>query len=78
MKQSILKLNLNVKKKRNQLFLEQMEQVGPSTALVELITPYYPEGKDRSSIVFAGHHAAHVLFAAMVFAVRSTPGRGLR
>ena len=42
MKQASLKLTLNVKKTRKQLFLEQMEQVVPwaaLAALVELITP---------------------------------------
>lgn len=45
MKQASLKLNLNVKKTRKQVFLEQMDQVVPWAALVELIAPYYPEGK---------------------------------
>jgi IS5 family transposase len=45
MKQASLKLNLNVKKTRKQVFLEQIEQVVPWAALVELIAPYYPEGK---------------------------------
>ena len=45
MKQASLKLNLNAKKTRKQVFLEQMEQVVPWAALVELIAPYYPEGK---------------------------------
>lgn len=45
MKQASLKLNLNVKKTRKQVLLEQMEQVVPWAALVELIAPYYPEGK---------------------------------
>lgn len=38
-------LNLTVKKTRKQVFLEQMEQVVPWADLVELIAPYYPEGK---------------------------------
>lgn len=42
-----MKLNLNVKKTRKQVFLEQMEQVVPWDALIELIAPYYPEGKTR-------------------------------
>jgi hypothetical protein len=33
------------KKTRKQVFLKQMEQVVPWAALVELIAPYYPEGK---------------------------------
>ena len=45
MKQASLKLNLNVRKTRKQVFLEQMERVVPWAALVELIAPYYPEGK---------------------------------
>ena len=45
MKQANLKLNQNVKKTRKQVFLEQMEQVVPWAELVELIAPYYPEGK---------------------------------
>lgn len=36
---------MSVKKTRKQVFLEQMEQVVPWAALVELIAPYYPEGK---------------------------------
>jgi len=47
MKKASLKLNLNVKKTRKQVFLEQMEQVVPWAALVELIAPYYPQGKTR-------------------------------
>jgi IS5 family transposase len=45
MKQASLNLDLNEKKTRKQVFLEQMEQVVPWAALVELIAPYYPEGK---------------------------------
>ena len=45
MKQASLKLNLNVKKTRKQVFLGEMEQVAPWAELVELIEPYYPEGK---------------------------------
>jgi hypothetical protein len=37
MKQITLKLNLNVKKTRKQVFLGQMEKVAPWAALVELI-----------------------------------------
>ena len=36
---------MSVKKTRKQVFLEQMEQVVPWAALVDLIAPYYPEGK---------------------------------
>ena len=45
MKQASLKLDLNVKRTRKQVFLEQMERVVPWAALVELIAPYYPQGK---------------------------------
>ena len=45
MKQAVLALNLSVKKTRKQVFLAQMEQVVPRAALVELIAPYYPEGR---------------------------------
>ena len=44
MKQASLKLNLNVKKTRKQVFLEQMEQVAPWAALIELIAPCYLQG----------------------------------
>jgi len=45
MKQAALNLNLSVKKTRKQVFLEQMDQVVPWATLVELIAPYYPEGR---------------------------------
>jgi len=45
MKQAALNLNLNLKKTRKREFLEQMEQVVPWAELVELIAPYYPEGR---------------------------------
>jgi IS5 family transposase len=45
MKQASLELNLNVKKTRKQVFLEQMELVLPWNALVELTAPYFPDGK---------------------------------
>jgi IS5 family transposase len=45
MKQATLDLKLSLKKTRKREFLEQMEQVVPWSALVELIAPYYPEGK---------------------------------
>jgi transposase, IS5 family len=46
MKQATLALNLNVKKTRKQVFLDQMEQVVPWADLIALIAPYYPEGKN--------------------------------
>jgi IS5 family transposase len=45
MKQTALDLNLSLKKTRKREFLEQMEQVVPWAALVELIAPFYPEGR---------------------------------
>lgn len=45
MKQANLKLNLNVEKTLKIVLIEQMEQVVPWAALVQLIAPYYPEGK---------------------------------
>lgn len=45
MKQAALPLDLSAKKTRKQVFLDQMDQVAPWAALVELIAPYYPEGK---------------------------------
>ena len=45
MKQATLPLDLCAKKTRKQVFLDQMDQVVPWAALVELIAPYYPEGK---------------------------------
>ena len=46
MKQSSLDLNLSTKKTRKQELLAQMDLVVPWAALVELITPYYPEGQN--------------------------------
>ena len=45
MKQATLSLDLSAKKTRKQVFLDQMDQVVPWAALVELIAPYYPEGR---------------------------------
>ena len=46
MKQSSLDLNLSTKKTRKQELLAQMDRVVPWAALVEVIAPYYPEGKN--------------------------------
>ena len=46
MKQASLELDLSARKTRKREFLEQMERVVPWAALVELIAPYYPEGKN--------------------------------
>ena len=45
MKQSRLDLNLSVKKTRKREFLSEMDLVVPWAALVELIAPCYPEGR---------------------------------
>jgi IS5 family transposase len=45
MKQTDLGLNLTTKRTRKREFLAQMEHVVPWAALVELVTPYAPEGK---------------------------------
>ena len=45
MKQADLDLNLTTKRTRKREFLAEMERVVPWTALVELITPYAPEGR---------------------------------
>ena len=46
MKQINLDLNLSIKKTRKREFLFEMNRVVPWAALVELIAPYYPEGKN--------------------------------
>lgn len=46
MKQSSLDLNLSTKKPRKQKLLAQVDRVVPWAALVELIAPYYPKGKN--------------------------------
>jgi len=45
MKQASLGLKLTARQTRKQVFLEQMDRVVPWPALVELIAPYYPEGR---------------------------------
>ena len=46
MKQTSLDLNLSARRTRKQDFLAQMQRVVPWAALVELIAPYYSEGKN--------------------------------
>ena len=46
MKQTDFGLNLTSKRTRKSEFLAQMEQVVPWADLVDLIAPYYPEGKN--------------------------------
>jgi IS5 family transposase len=45
MKLATLPLDRSAKKARKQVFLDQMEQAVPWAALIELIAPYYPEGR---------------------------------
>ena len=55
MKQSSLDLNLSTKKTRKQQLLDEMELVVPWAVLIELIAPYYPEGKNgRQPWVLSG------------------------
>jgi IS5 family transposase len=72
MKQASLNLKLNVKKTRKQVFLEQMEQVVPWAALVDLIAPYYPEGKTGRP-PFSLHTMLRVHFMQQWFTL-SDPG----
>ena len=44
MKQATLPLNFKAKITLKQVLIDQMDQVVPWAALVELIAPYYPEG----------------------------------
>ena len=46
MKQSSLGLKQSTKRTRKQQLLDEIELVVPWAALVELIAPYYPEGKN--------------------------------
>ena len=46
MKQSSLDLNLRTTKTRKQELLVQMDRVVPWAALIDVIAPYYPEGKN--------------------------------
>jgi transposase, IS5 family len=45
MKEVDLGLNLSSKRTRKREFLDEMNRVVPWTALVELISPYYPAGQ---------------------------------
>ena len=71
MKQNSLDLNLSTKKTRKQELLAQMDLVVPWAALVELITPYYPEGKNgrppfalESSMATRSLSSTHCSFTA--------------
>jgi IS5 family transposase len=45
MKQADLGLNLSTKRTRKREFLEQMDRVVPWAGLVELVSPYAPDGR---------------------------------
>lgn len=68
MKPSSLDLNLIAKKTRKREFLPQMENAVLWARLVELIAPYYLEGKNGRHLR-PGDHAAHLLHAAVVRSV---------
>ena len=67
-------LNLDLKKTRMREFLEQVEQMVPWTALVELIAPYYPEGRTGRP-PFSLHTMLRVHFVQQWFTL-SDPGMG--
>jgi IS5 family transposase len=72
MKQTSLPLDLNAKKTRKQVFLDQMDKVVPWAQLVEVITPYYPEGKTGRP-PFSLHTMLRVHFMQQWFTL-SDPG----
>ena len=66
MKQSSLDLNLSNKRTRKREFLLEMDRVVPWAALIELIAPYYPEGKNGRP-PFALEAMLHVHFMQQWF-----------
>lgn len=66
MKQADLGLNLTTKRTRKREFLGEMERVVPWAALVDLITPYAPEGK-RGRPPFAVRTMLHIHFMQQWF-----------
>ncbi|MEY8689732.1 MAG: IS5 family transposase [Leptothrix sp. (in: b-proteobacteria)] len=66
MKQSDLGLNLTTKRTRKREFLDEMNRVVPWGALVELITPYAPEGR-RGRPPFAVEVMLHLHFMQQWF-----------
>jgi IS5 family transposase len=59
MKQATLDLNLNVRKTRKQVFLDQMDKVVPWDELVDLIAPYHSEGKTGRAPPWMPHSLRH-------------------
>jgi hypothetical protein len=65
------------RKGKRELFLDQMEQVVPWAALLELIEPHYPRAGNGRQPVGLVDHAADLLFAAVVQPVGPRNGRSL-
>lgn len=66
MKQTDLGLNLTTKRTRKREFLAQMERVVPWAVLVELVSPYAPEGK-KGRPPFAVHTMLRIHFMQQWF-----------
>ncbi|MBC7480427.1 MAG: transposase, partial [Rhizobacter sp.] len=69
MKQANLGLNLTTKRTRKREFLDEMERVVPWRALVDLITPYAPEGR-RGRPPFAVETMLRIHFMQQWFTLR--------
>ena len=72
MKQTSLDLNLSVKKSRKREFLFEMDRVVPWAALVELIAPIYPKGKN-GRLLFALVTMVRIHFIQQWFTFQSPP-----
>ena len=72
MKQADLGLSLSTKRTRKREFLADMERVVPWAALVELITPYAPEGK-RGRPPFAVEVMLRIHFMQQWFTLSDPP-----
>jgi hypothetical protein len=66
MQKTSLNLNLSLKNTRKQVFLEEMEQIVPWSALVDTFAPYYPEGKNGRPL-FSLHPMLRVHFMQQWF-----------
>ena len=73
MKQSSLDLSLSVKKTHKREFPGEMDAVVPWAALVQLIAPYYPEGRNGRA-PFALETMLRVHFLQQWFTVKGTAG----
>ena len=76
MKQSSLDLSLSVRKTRKREFFAEMAAVVPWAALVELIAPCYPKGRNGRPPFCLGDDAQGALHAAMVCLVEPGHARG--